>query len=574
MSYGTLTVTADGWRIELDLSRQVLAVSAPGETTWTSREEPLHPTLATVPAGAFVSAAALAQKAKLFDDGLYAAVEIAAQEGAGRHPGKAQMLRAACRTALTLSDAAEIQAILVAAARLGGLDAPAAPAEVETVLERILEDFHAAPFRSKPIGFYTWSDALRRIFQQDRMLQTMLKGEDQAAALLAAMQRDAPLVAAYQAHHRLFARLTNPLVETPLMRRFFPPSVSHETELVKRLFTGKPIPDGFVLVDEMIRRIQAGTLDLTPHGDSGWYDHQTWALEPLVVPDRMPEAPRLRLDHGYRKHLLELFKGILTLTRETHIKQLEIPLTGSGLGMPLTRGLEIAPELPAEPVPTFYLRRALAYGFLRGVLEDAFGPHELSTMHRLTADGPVSAPLADELNHIQALFAGAHAAVHQHLGTPPDPAASDGLGAAVQHFERFASAQGTDPDLGRDVRCMVPVFFDIGRELTKVWIFMGWTDRHITIHYATPPAATFLDRKGRPVSKHPDIRWATQFARVATPVSAEIYVARVLDRDEFRRLCDEAQTESEILRRLGVERPRPARYVRPELPGHRRDDFR
>ena len=36
----------------------------------------------------------LAQKAKQFDDGLYAAVELAAQQGSGTFAGKAPMLRA------------------------------------------------------------------------------------------------------------------------------------------------------------------------------------------------------------------------------------------------------------------------------------------------------------------------------------------------------------------------------------------------------------------------------------------------------------------------------------------------
>ena len=58
-------------------------------------------------------------------------------------------------------------------------------------------------------------------------------------------------------------------------------------------------------------------------GNSGWYDFQTWALEPLVLPDKMPEASRLRMNDRYRDQLDDLFKSILALTRETHVKQLE-----------------------------------------------------------------------------------------------------------------------------------------------------------------------------------------------------------------------------------------------------------
>ena len=90
---------------------------------------------------------------------------------------------------------------------------------------------------------------------------------------------------------------------------FFPPSRAHETELVKKLYGDKPIPEGFSLIDEMIRRIQAGQLPLRPAADSGWYDYQTWALEPPVVPGKMPEAKHLNLDESYRKQLLEAVQG-------------------------------------------------------------------------------------------------------------------------------------------------------------------------------------------------------------------------------------------------------------------------
>ncbi len=90
--------------------------------------------------------------------------------------------------------------------------------------------------------------------------------------------------------------------------------------------------------------------------ESGWYDYQTWALEALVIPERMAEGERLELDDEYRKLLLELFKGLLTLTRETHIKQLEIPMVGAALGGREVY-IDIAPALAAEPLATFYLRR-------------------------------------------------------------------------------------------------------------------------------------------------------------------------------------------------------------------------
>jgi hypothetical protein len=52
--------------------------------------------------------------------------------------------------------------------------------------------------------------------------------------------------------------------------------------------------------------------------------------------------------------------------------------------------------------------------------------------------------------------------------------------------------------------------------------------------------------------KHPPIRWGELRADLHYPVTADLYVDRLLDRDEFRKLCDGCGTRSEILRRLDV----------------------
>jgi hypothetical protein len=329
--------------------------------------------------------------------------------------------------------------------------------------------------------------------------------------------------------------------------------VAHETEIIKKLYGNRTIPDGFVLVDEMIRRIRAGTLDLEPRPESGWYDHQTWALEALVIPERMTEGGRLQLDEEYRKLLLELFKGLLTLTRETHIKQLEIPLCGAAGGGEEVF-IDIAPALSAEPLVTFYLRRALGYRYVRSVLEEAFGPGELERLHRLTEVGPVPRCLAEELSEIETLFLGAHVSVSRELGLGPDTAAGSdsSTGKAAEYFAAWASKLELDPDVGQDLRVMVPVFYDVERRRTKVWVFLGWSHRPITVSFARPPEAAVRDRKGVPLRDPPRIRWGGLFAMLPYPVTAEVYVDRILARDEFRSLCSSCGTRSEILRRLGA----------------------
>jgi hypothetical protein len=573
---GRRTVTCDGFKVELDLSNQVLAVEAPID--WDldfervepgPSEAPLSATLGPIDVTALVSASVLAHKAKIFDDGLSAAVELAAQEGSGRHGGKAALLAALGRTLAGAdpSVAGSAQSLLLGAARVGQVPVDGAPPEVAAGAQRAVRAFLADKVRSTPVGFYTWSRQLGRIFQQDRMLQSEI---DTAGirAVASALRADPSARAAYEHHLRFVSRLTNPFASPDLRTlleawdrgnadapeggmRFFPPSVARETELIKKLFGTDSIPDGFVLADEMIRRIRSRELDLAPGDESGWYDYQTWALEALVTPERMPEGERLHLDEEYRKLLVELFKGLLTLTRETHVKQLEISV--AGLAVPHREVyIDIAPALSAEPLVTFYLRRALGYRYIRGVLEDTFGPHELERLYRLTEAGPVHMSLSAELTGIETLFLGAHVSVSRELGLVSDPATGSDASAneAADRFAAWLRELESDPDLNLDLRAMVPVFYDVERRKPKVWAFLGWARRPITVSFARPPQATIYDSKGRLLLDHPPIRWDALHADLPYPVSAELYVDRILDRHEFRKLCDSCGTRSEILRHL------------------------
>src|SRR5262249_42150638 len=161
---------------------------------------------------------------------------------------------------------------------------------------------------------YTWSEELQRIFQQDRLLQKKLEPAD-IHALTAALEAQPLVKQEYLAQIANMARLTNPPAsDNPELFKpegawFFPPSRSHESDLVKRIYADRPIPDGFSLAVEMINRVRDGSIKLEPTVQSGWYDLQTWALEPLIVPERMPEGARLRMNDPYLTQLEDLFKA-------------------------------------------------------------------------------------------------------------------------------------------------------------------------------------------------------------------------------------------------------------------------
>jgi hypothetical protein len=420
------------------------------------------------------------------------------------------------------------------------------------------------------LGFYTWTPELSAIFRQDRLLQQPL---DPAAAddLARALDRTPGAPAAHEACLRLNARLTNPPARPGLRdgtgrRAFLPASRSHEQVLVEQLFGDRSVPDSFDLMAELIRRVRSGEIALEPTGTSGWYDYQAWALEPLAVPDQMPEAGRLKLGERYRQHLEDLFRGALALARGTHVKQLAVAM--AGCAGPLQRPILVRPGLTVEPLPALFSRRAASYRFVRSVLEEAFGADALDRLHRLTQGGPMFAPLSGELTAIESLFDGAAATAHRELGMEAVP--GDG-----ENARRFADGRATlaaDPDVSRDCRMMVPVFFDLRRRQTKVWAFLGWQPVPVDVEYTAEPVVLGVGReqppepeptdrlgvlrrkfRGRPElppAGPPPVEFSGERYELAVPVTAEVYVTRLLDRDEFRTHCDRHKSRDAILANL------------------------
>ncbi len=564
------------YEIALDTSQQVLELTVPEDTGYGGREgesleAPLYPSFSQANRSeSFTSAAALALKAKQFDDGLYAAVEMAADTGMDRFPGRKSFLLALLNAVLADSNHSAA-ALLTAAARLGGMSPPVGP-EVAHQAQALQDAFLASELRSKPLGFYTWNASLIQVFQRDRMLQTPLD-PSAARALAQALARNDDLFKAYAASLTLNEKLTNPLAGEDLRQpalalksgrtisfdahsSLFPASQSHETELMKALYGNAPIPEGFNLADEMIKRIRAGQLNLKPRPNSGWYDYQTYALEPLVIPERMPEGQRLQLDESYRRELEGLFKSLLALTRETHVKQLEMITVGMAMRPPHAEPVRISPDLSLEPLATYYLRRARSYQFVREVLEQSFGPEALPKLRRLTAAGPVNMPLATELTLMEALFQGAYLRSCEEIGMKPESDFSLGhshdadLHRAV--LAAWLQSLDKDPDLGKDIRMMVPIFYDVNREKTKVWAVLGIASKPLNVNYAKTPALKGIKGPdGSPVKPEElNIEFVSQHTRLTYIVSAEVYVKHLLNRTEFRQLCDQKKTFKAIVESL------------------------
>src|SRR5262249_9437431 len=164
------------------------------------------------------------------------------------------------------------------------------------------------------------------------------------------------------------------------------------------------------------------------------------------------------------------------------------------------------------------------------------------------------------------LFRGAHGPVARRLGRTADSTSEVGSGkgpeADAGRFQKWVSNLEGDEDLGQDARMMVPVFYDLGRRKTKVWLFLGWTSKYLRTYFDTPPRIVHLEGPAAPSAAtgllgrlfgkrgQPEIVFTEAYTELACPVTAEVYVEKILDRDEFRRHCDTYKTQSAILANL------------------------
>ena len=528
----------------------------------------------------FASSAMLIQKGKQFDDGLYAAVELALQNGLGPVAGKKNWLPRLAGEMDAAKGGVPL-AQLFAAARLGGSKA-SPPATLAKIVDGELKKFLADEKQSKPIGFYTWSKELSSIFQQDRMLQSPLAAQSHSAginAIAKSLAADEEARKSYDQILRVNERLTNPLKgsgyrvllagidagKAPELDptdhiSFIPPSRSPEADLIMKLYGNSPIPEGFDLMKEVIARLKDGKLSFQPQADSGWYDHQLWSLESLVTFNTAPESKQLKPNEEYLKHLEELFKGTYALMRETHVKQLEFPAPASEAGEPKKEREKvfISPDPHVELLPTMYLRRAQSYRFVREVLWETFGHPNIGKMHRLTATGPVEMTLASELDQMERLFMGAYIVACREIGMKEElPHGSLPADDYAKIFLRWVASLSSDPDLAPDSRMMVPVFFDLQRQKTKVWVMLGWEQANCTLGYVKEPGIKITGPDGKPSvfgtpggEETPEVIFYGTHRYLATPVFAEVYVTKLLNRTEFRRHCDIYQTKAAILANL------------------------
>jgi len=509
--------------------------------------------------------------AKQFDDGLYAAVDLACYRGELGLSRSAPELIQAMFT--KLAPASPARPFLAAGLELAGRTVALQPEE-ETRKQDVLARFEADQAQSKPIGFYQWTPELQQVWRFYRFLQReFAQGElDPCRDAAAVLGADLELCKEYRGVNGFYGRLTNPLIALPadaligadadlktLAERhgarhaavsIFPPSTSRETELFDALFpTG--VPAGTNLMNTLIRRIRSGEIDLKPGTEDGWYQYQVYALETMLLPTRGQESDKLQLTANYKKRLAEAFKALMTKRRETHSRQLGVAASPTGPA-PLRAG-EVRPRLRIEPCPTFYLRTARAYAFVQNLLLATAGDERLAKLRGLRQDGTREANVAEELEAIRLRSYGFYLVSCEDIGMRPQLAEDEPIDQTAAKTAALEWLTGLDQnaDLACDTRVSVPIYIDRLSGKTRLWATLGVRLAPLKAEYARPPKlrpekdeGPWQDAEPHQLSPAEHLICVDEFAEF------ELAGSTTMTREEFRTLCDRYKTKEEILAAL------------------------
>lgn len=506
-------------------------------------------------------------KAKQFDDGLYAAIDAwtVRNEEAGIRD-----LETLIRQILTgLNPANEPYAWLWASLEVGGLIAPDEYARRPSGAEGFVAEFLASG-NAQPVGFYNWSEELRRVY---RMLSYLQQPHRQRAGVPETIAR---VIAGDPLWHEQYARvlelysgLTNPfsalsfadVAENPdkslseiasskglrsATVHFLPYSDSRENALFERLYTQGMPPDAD-LMRAFITAIRDGSVDLKPRDNGGWYEYQVHALETFLLPEKGRENEKLLLTKKYKLRMLEAFKAAVTKTRETHVRQMAKAVDAAVA--PPAEGL--APLLRCEPNPTYFLRMARSYAFLQRLLMAHVD--DLNSLRGFAEGGARELPLGDELESMRMLFYGLYFVSCEDIGLKPETL--DGEVDSAEYLRALAARWlkdcESDPDLDADTRVAVPILQSV-RGATRFWATIGVRPVKLESRFVKPPSWRPLgDEPGEweeiPRFKLLDAEWIiltdefAEFERESGP----------LTREDLRAICNEHKEKTAIIRALG-----------------------
>lgn len=537
-----------GRRVVVDTAGQILLAELDDQAGWSERtrdpspEDPFRrnrddswraPIHASVSSAGlrcdFTPMFALMAKRRAFDDRLVARLEHVLHHGVADRGGSVELVD---RIRRALPSGTEMRGLLDAALHLVRGSWPEHSADEESA-RRWVACFEVDPIQSQPIGVYTRSSALQRIFRHDRLLQWRL-GSSEASAVAEVLRGDPTLLLAYRSHLAVISRINGPFATPPVLEpeeltAIFPASDSVIARLLEDRFGNRPIPHDFALGAELVARIRDGRLPTEPGPDDGWYAHKLHADAALLS----GRTEGLQVGPRYAEELEQTFQSLVTCDRQTHVKQLERLVLG---GIPFT----VAPRVTVEPLPDHYARVAEGYRFLRQQLSEHLGE---SVIRGIQIDdyGRVGPSIHDALLEIEQLMRGAEVVSRAELGRPlPSAAVHD---AAESVFRSWQRRSADDPDLALDLAAITPIFHDIERRTTRVCATLGVETRSLRFEFVERPAVSVFGEAthGSSEPSYPPSRHL-----IMCPITIECDVKTLPSREHLRKLCDEHEHPAAI----------------------------
>lgn len=448
----------------------------------------------------------------------------------------------------------EAAPFLAAGLQLGGVTVDVANKQG---LSELLSGYDS--HKVQPLGAYAWNKDLQQVWDFVQYFKREFPSSDPVPVTLAkALSEDPELKKRYTFALSLNYGLSNPKrpghfdlsdpapPNSPVS--IFPMSGSHESQLIQALFPDG-IPPNVSIMNEMIRRIRSGEIDLTPRKNSGWYDYQVYALEVLLRPEIAQETNKLVLSKLYKERLIGAFKSLITQQKETQILNQLDSLGAAATPVP---ELVVYPGLRLEPCCTLYLRYARSYDFALNFLRSTVGDAVLKKTRGLKKDGERKATLFDELKEMRDLFYGLYVVSAQDIGLKTNFLKDEDIDVdSCGHLAlRWLNDLSSDPDLQVDTRVIVPIAQVDGAKKTRQWATVGIRLAKLKASFAKAPKIRFAAvGKGKPGEWKEATSTKEEEHSIAVEEFAEVDCAP-LTRDQFRSVCDKGKTKKEIIKLL------------------------
>jgi hypothetical protein len=305
-------------------------------------------------------------------------------------------------------------------------------------------------------------------------------------------------------------------------------------------------------VGSLIAALRAGTLNLTPAIDAGFYRHRWFALESLAAPDVAPEHRKLQLSAAYAERWQRAFAAGFTEGRSSLVKRLPVITLGLGPLPPPTR-VPVSPEFSAEPAPVLYLRLSRAYRALSADLTSALGPERWRSLRDEHGEG-----IAAAMDRRAQVLFGIACLVYHEIGFPI-PLAEDE--SAIDRESSQAAATSwcagaiQDPDLSADARVLVTLATD-GRGRHRCPAIAGVHLEPVEYRWVDKP---FINGDIAPV-------WTPTRLWLASPCPVMVTFDRIPSLKEFRARCDGLHSMAQIAAAFSDSPPRSQLPVRRQWP--------